>query len=71
MLRPELLELLVCVIGKSPLREDRDSLVCSRCGVRYPVIGGVPHLLVTDAVLPDGITSVKQLACSGAEVKDA
>jgi len=44
---PELLQMLACPVTGGPLRQDGGSLV-SQAGARYPVIEGVPVLLVDD-----------------------
>lgn len=57
----ELLEILACPSpDHAPLRqdlhEDREELVCTFCGTRFPVRDGIPVLLVDDAVPgPHGI----------------
>ena len=59
----DLLEILVCPIGKKPLRVEGDALVCTNCGVSYSVEDGIPNMLIDEAALPDGVSDVKQLAC--------
>ena len=44
----DLLEILVCPIDKSPVRQEGDALVCSRCGRRYPIEDGIPNMVVAD-----------------------
>lgn len=48
----ELTAYLGCPLsGERPdLRIDGDHLVCSRGGCRFPVVNGIPHLLVESAV---------------------
>ncbi len=62
----DLLDILVCPLGKAPLRVEGDLLVCTRCGAGYRVEDGVPNMLVDDAVLPDGVSSTAELECSRA-----
>lgn len=53
MLDRELLDLLVCpnCRGDVEYREQDDLIVCTgRCGYRYPVVKGIPHMLVEEAV---------------------
>jgi uncharacterized protein YbaR (Trm112 family) len=59
----DLLEILRCPLGKAPLRLEADSLVCTRCGLRYRIEDGIPNMLVDEAALPPGVTDVKQVAC--------
>lgn len=55
VLDPELLALLVCPSCRSALdwRSSELLLVCTACGLRYPVRDGIPILLVDQAVAPD------------------
>ena len=48
---PKLLEILVCPLTKTTLRYDRDSqeLVCRAAGLAYPIRGGVPIMLQSEA----------------------
>lgn len=59
----ELLELLVCPLGKAPLRLEGDSLVCTRCGLIYRITDGIPNMLIDEAGLPEGVESIRQLSC--------
>ena len=58
------IEDLVCPVGKYPLIESGESLECTNCGAKYPVIEGIPLLLIDDAVLPVGINSISELKCA-------
>jgi uncharacterized protein YbaR (Trm112 family) len=55
-LAPELLEILACPNCHSALAvdEDREELVCvaSDCGLAYPIVGGIPVMLVDEARRP-------------------
>lgn len=42
----ELLRLLVCPIDHADLKVEGMSLVCTKCGRRYPVEDGIPNMLV-------------------------
>lgn len=55
-LEPSLLEILVCPSCRERLRADAeaDELACVGCGLVYPVVGGIPHLLVDEARSPGG-----------------
>ncbi len=63
----ELLEILVCPLGKKPLRLENDglvcTLVCTECGARFKIEDGIPNMLLDEATLPDGVTDIKDLAC--------
>ena len=54
-LDPALLEILACPDCKAPLRTDQPSaeasteLVCTGCGLAYPVRDDIPVLLVDEA----------------------
>ena len=50
-----LLEIIQCPIDAGPLEEDVDAsqLVCTTCGVRYPVEDGIPIMLTDEAIRPD------------------
>jgi uncharacterized protein YbaR (Trm112 family) len=53
-LDPSLLENLACPDCKSPLRADpaAEELVCTGCGLAYPVRDDIPVLLVDEARRP-------------------
>jgi uncharacterized protein len=60
-LDPQLLEILACPSpDHAPLRPGTpadpaaDALTCTSCGRQFPVVDGVPVLLLDEAVLPDG-----------------
>lgn len=50
LLDETLADVLVCTVDKADLTEDVDAgeLVCTECGRRYPVVDGVPHMVVDD-----------------------
>jgi uncharacterized protein YbaR (Trm112 family) len=45
---PELLAILVCPVDKQELRLEGETLVCTSCGKRYPIVDGIPNMLVDD-----------------------
>ena len=49
MIPPELMDILVCPACKGDLREEDAELVCTVCGLRYPVRDGIPIMLVDEA----------------------
>jgi len=54
-IEPWLLEILACPECRSPLRSDEAAaeLVCTGCGLAYPVRDGIPVLLVDEARRPE------------------
>ncbi|MGI8681780.1 MAG: Trm112 family protein [Mycobacteriales bacterium] len=54
-LEPWLLEILACPACHAPLRVDEaaDELVCTGCGLAYPVRDDIPVLLIDEARRPD------------------
>jgi uncharacterized protein YbaR (Trm112 family) len=63
MVREDLLALLVCPLGKAPLRLEGDWLVCTRCGPRFQIRDEIPNMLIEEAKLPDGCASLAALEC--------
>lgn len=58
---PKLLEILVCPLTRSPLRQEGDELVAALpegAGLRYPIRDGIPILLMDEAKLPAGVESL-------------
>lgn len=51
----KLLEVLACPAcdERPPVALEGDRLVCSVCGRRYPIVDGIPIMLVEQAELPD------------------
>ncbi len=59
-LAPELMDILACPTDDhAPLRAgtpadpDADVLTCTECGRRYPVVDGIPVLLIDEALPPE------------------
>jgi uncharacterized protein YbaR (Trm112 family) len=63
MVSEALLTLLVCPLGKAPLRREGDSLVCTRCGPRFSIEDDIPNMLIEEAALPEGCSSPASLPC--------
>jgi uncharacterized protein YbaR (Trm112 family) len=64
MLSPELLDILRCPLDRhSRLADEGERLVCTRCGLRFPVKDGFPKLIVEEAEPPAGCASLDQLPC--------
>ncbi len=49
MIDDSLLKLLVCPKSKAPLKQVGDELICEESGLAYPIVDGVPVLLVEEA----------------------
>jgi uncharacterized protein len=60
-LDPELLALLRCPLTHSKLRQEGDYLIAEQGGLAYPVRDGIPVMLVEEAKLPDGVSSLDEL----------
>jgi len=59
----DLLEILVCPLTRSPLKQEGNELVATRpdgAGLRYPIRNGIPILLIDEAALPDGVESIDE-----------
>ena len=63
MIDEKMLDALRCPIGKATLKYKDNSLVCSCCGLIFPIIDGIPDLLIDDSIMPDGIKDVSELKC--------
>jgi uncharacterized protein len=66
MISPDLLERLRCPLDparEARLTQDEDRLVCTRCGLRYPVKDGLANMVVEEAELPAGCHGLDQLPC--------
>lgn len=59
----DLLALLVCPMGKAPLRLEGRTLVCTRCGPRFAINDDIPNMLIEEAQLPEGCGSLADLEC--------
>lgn len=63
MIDQELLKNLVCPVGKKELGYVDNYLVCTYCGLKFPLIDDIPVMIVDEAILPPGMTSVTDLPC--------
>lgn len=63
MVSEDLLAVLVCPMGKAPLRRKDETLICTQCGLRFSIVDGIPNMLVEDAQLPAGCASLADLDC--------
>ena len=66
MVSKELLIILRCPLDptrSARLEEEADGLVCQRCRLKFPIKEGLPCMLVEDAILPPGASSLQALPC--------
>jgi uncharacterized protein YbaR (Trm112 family) len=63
MVSEALLAYLVCPLGKTPLRLEGETLVCTRCGPRFAIKDDIPNMLIEEAELPAGCRSLADLEC--------
>jgi uncharacterized protein YbaR (Trm112 family) len=63
MVSEDLLALLVCPMGKAPLRLEGETLICTQCGLRFAIKDDIPNMLVEEAELPSGCASMADLPC--------
>ncbi len=52
MIDQGLLEMLACPLCQVAVKLQESSIVCERCGRRYPIRDGIPVMLVEEAQLP-------------------
>ncbi len=63
MVSDQFLSLLVCPMGKSPLRHEGSGLICTQCGVRFAIKDEIPNMIIEEAELPSGCASLADLEC--------
>jgi len=63
MVSEEFLSLLVCPMGKVPLKREGDMLICTHCGTRYAIKDDIPNMIVEEAELPPGCAGLADLEC--------
>jgi len=54
---------LVCPAGRAELELKDGFIICTKCGVKYPIIDGIPILMIEEALLPEGISNIDELEC--------
>ncbi|QNN21300.1 Trm112 family protein [Planctomycetales bacterium ZRK34] len=57
---PELLNILVCPITRSKLRQQGDELIAEVGGLRYPIRDNIPVLLPDEAKLPEDCSTLDE-----------
>jgi len=53
MIDKQLLEVLACPFCKGGVSLKEKKIVCDSCGRRYPIIEGIPVMLIEEAELPE------------------
>ena len=56
MIDDRLLEILVCAKCHGELELKDDRLICTACGLRYPIRDGIPVMLIEEAEPPESST---------------
>lgn len=49
MIDKELLEILACPVCKASVKLEKEKIVCTKCGRRYPIREGIPVMLESEA----------------------
>jgi uncharacterized protein len=49
VISPSLLAILVCPVDKEDVRVEGTELVCTACGRRYPIVDGIPNMLIDES----------------------
>ena len=63
MVSDQFLALLVCPMGKVPLKHEGDFLICTQCGVRFAIRDDIPNMIVEEAELPPSCSCLAELEC--------
>lgn len=53
MIDKELLDILACPLCKTEVRLEKERIVCTVCGRRYPIKDDIPIMLIDEAELPE------------------
>ena len=48
MIDKELLDILACPACKGDVKLDGEKIVCTKCGLRYPIKDGIPVMLIDE-----------------------
>ena len=57
------LKYIRCPLGKAKLNYTGGYLECSDCGVKFSVNDNIPSLIIEEAMLPEGVSSICELNC--------
>ncbi len=49
MIDKELLDILACPACKGDVELKGDKIVCTKCGLKYPIKDGIPVMLIDEA----------------------
>jgi uncharacterized protein YbaR (Trm112 family) len=49
MIDKELLEILACPACKGDVEQENNKIVCKKCHKKYPIIDGIPVMLIDEA----------------------
>jgi hypothetical protein len=72
MISQDLLDILRCPFdpSKTGLTLQQDHLVCTRCGLKFPIRDGLPNMVVEEAELPPNCESLNDLPCRRESLKE-
>ena len=59
MIDKELLDILACPLCKTDVKLEGNSLVCIKCGRRYPIKDDIPVMLIDEAEMPKDMRGSK------------
>jgi uncharacterized protein len=54
MVDKKLLEILACPACKGDIIEKENTIICLKCGKKYPVIDDIPVMLIDEAITHEG-----------------
>jgi len=54
MIDKDLLDILACPSCKADVKEENEKIVCTKCGLKFPIRDGIPVMLVDEAEKPEG-----------------
>mgnify|MGYP001415343779 CR=1 FL=1 len=57
---PGQLDIMVCPLTRSKLRQEGNELVGEVGGLRYPIRDGIPIMLISEAKLPSDVQSLDE-----------
>ena len=63
----DILSIMRCPLTRSALGQQGDELVAEVGGLRYPIRDGIPVLLIDEAKLPEGISTLDEFKQKFAE----